>query len=45
MLHQQFKQVHLLITYHANLAEDVQLSFTTYQFLSKQHKMVCNQFL
>jgi hypothetical protein len=45
MLHQRFTHVHLLITYLANLTEDFQLSFTTYQFLSKQHKVVCNQFL
>lgn len=45
MLHQRFTQVHLLITYFANLTEDFQLSFTTYQFLFKQHKVVCNQFL
>lgn len=45
MLHQRFTHVHLLITYLANLTEDFQLSLTTYQFLSKQHKVVCNQFL
>ena len=45
MLHQQFTPVHLLITYLANLTKDFQLSLTTYQFLSKQHKMVGNQLL
>lgn len=45
MLHQRFTQVHLLITHLANLKEDFQLSFTTKTFISKQHKVVCNQFL
>ena len=45
MLHQWFTCVHLLDTYLANLTEDFQLSFTTHQFPSEQHKVVCNQHL
>ena len=42
MLHQWFTCVHLLDTYLVNLTEDFQLSFTTHQFPSEQHKVVCN---
>ena len=45
MLHQWFTCVHLLDTYLANLTEGFQLSFTTHQFPSEQHKVVCNQHL
>ncbi len=45
MLHQWFICIHLLITYLANLTEGFQLSFTTYRFPSKQHKVVCYQLL
>lgn len=45
MLHQWFTCVHLLDTYLANLTEVFQLSFTTHQFPSEQHKVVCNQHL
>lgn len=45
MLHQWFILIHLLVTYLADLTEGFQLSFTTYQFPSKQHKVVCHQLL
>lgn len=45
MLHQWFTCVHLLDTYLANFTEGFQLSFTTHQFPSEQHKVVCNQHL
>lgn len=45
MLHKRFTQAYLLITCLANLTKNFQLSFITWQFLSKQHKVVYSQFM